>query len=110
MPAYSFAPAELDELGRQLEEHLSKGFIRPSVYSWAASILFTKKKDETLRLCIDYRKLNWVTIKNKYLLPRIDDLFDQLRGARCFSRIDLRLGYLQSRVRYSDIQKTVFRT
>ena len=91
-------------------ELLDKGFIRPSTSSWGAPVLFAKKKDETLRLCIDYRQLNRVTIKNRYPLPRIDELFDQLRGARVYSKIDLRTGYHQLRVRDTDIPKIAFRT
>ena len=83
------APLELKELKLQLQELLEKGFIRPSVSPWGAPVLFVKKKDGTLRLCIDYRQLNKLTVKNKYLLPRIDDLFDQLEGASIFSKIDL---------------------
>ncbi len=77
----------------KLQELLDKGFIRPSVSSWGAPVLFVKKKDGTLRLCIDYKQLNKVTIKNRYPLPRIDNLFDQLKGAAMFSKIDLRSGY-----------------
>ena len=87
------APAELKELKEQLEELLRKGFVRPSISPWGAPILFVKKKDGTMRLCVDYRELNKITIKNKYPLPRIDDLFDQLSGATIFSKIDLRYGY-----------------
>ena len=86
---YIMAPLELKELKLQLQELLEKGFIRPSVSPWGAPVLFVKKKDGTLRLCIDYRQLNKLTVKNKYLLPRIDDLFDQLKGASIFSKIDL---------------------
>ncbi|KAL5837054.1 hypothetical protein ACOSQ3_014223 [Xanthoceras sorbifolium] len=93
---YKMAPAELKELKIQLHELLDKGFIRPSVSSWGALVLFVKKKDGSLRLCIDYRQLNKLTVKNKYPLPRIDDLFDQLRGACVFSKIDLRSGYIIS--------------
>ena len=107
---YRMAPAELQELKVQLEELLQLGFIRPSVSPWGASAVFAKKKDGSLRLCIDYRKLNRVTIKNKYPLPRIDDLFDQLRGSLFFSKIDLRSGYHQLRIREEDIPKTAFRT
>ena len=89
---------------------MDKGFIKPSTSPWGASVLFAKKKDKTLRLCIDYRQLNRVTIKNQYPLPRIDYLFDQLRGARVYSKIDLRTGYHQLRVRDTDIPKTAFRT
>ena len=90
---YRMAPAELQELKIQLKEMLDKGFIRPSVSPWGAPVLFVKKKDDSLRLCIDYRLLNQVTIKNKYPLPRIDDLFDQLKTVGVFSKIDLRSGY-----------------
>ena len=84
------APAELRELKIQLQELVHKGFIQPSISPWGAPVLFVRKKDGTLRLCIDYRQLNRVTIKNRYPLPQIDDLFDQLRGACVFSKIDLR--------------------
>ncbi|EOY03326.1 DNA/RNA polymerases superfamily protein [Theobroma cacao] len=110
IPPYRMAPAELKELKDQLEDLLDKGFIRPSVSPWGAPVLFVKKKDGSLRLCIDYRQLNKVTVKNKYPLPRIDDLFDQLQGAQCFSKIDLRSGYHQLRIRNEDIPKTAFRT
>ena len=89
---------------------LDKGFIRPRTSPWGTPILFAKKKDKTLRLCIDYRQLNRVTINNQYLLPRIDDLFDQLKGARVYSKIDLLTGYHRLRVREIDIPKTAFRT
>jgi hypothetical protein len=97
------AHIELAELKIQLQELLDKEFIRPSNSPWKAPVLFVKKKDGTFRLCIDYRQLNKVTVKNKYLLPWIDDLFDQLKGARVFSKIDLRLGYHQLRIREHDI-------
>ncbi|KAA0045460.1 ty3-gypsy retrotransposon protein [Cucumis melo var. makuwa] len=100
--------AELKELKVQLQELLDKGFIRPSVSPWEAPVLFVKKKDGSMRLCIDYRELNKVTVKNHYPLPRIDDLFDQLQGATVFSKIDLRSGYHQLRIRDSDIPKIVF--
>ncbi|KAA0051719.1 pol protein [Cucumis melo var. makuwa] len=106
---YRMAPAELKELKVQLQELLDKGFIRPSVSPWGAPVLFVKKKDGSMRLCIDYRELNKVTVKNCYPLPRIDDLFDQLQGATVFSKIDLRSGYHQLRFRDSDIPKTAFR-
>ncbi|XP_059639069.1 uncharacterized protein LOC132281375 [Cornus florida] len=99
MVPYCMAPAELEELKKQLDDLRLKGFIRPSVSPWGAPVLFAKKNNGSMRLCIDYRKLNHATIKNKYPLPRIDDLFDQLRGAICFSKIDLRSGYYQLRVR-----------
>ena len=98
------------ELEAQLEELLSKGFIRPSISPWGAPVLFVKKKDGSLRLCIDYRKLNKVTIRNQYPLPRIDELFDQLQGSRVYSKIDLKSGYHQLRVQESDGPKTAFRT
>ncbi|KAL6228352.1 hypothetical protein ACLB2K_002302 [Fragaria x ananassa] len=104
------APAELKELKTQLQELVDKGFIRPSMSPWGALVLFVKKKDDTMRLCIDCRKLNQVTVKNKYPLPRIDDLFDQLRGASVFSKIDLRSSYHQLQIRESDIAKTAFRS
>jgi hypothetical protein len=107
---YRMGTPELKELQMQLEELLKKGYIRPSVSPWGAPVLFVKKKDGTLRLCIDFRQLNKVTIKNKYPLPRIDDLFDQLKGARIFSKIDLRSGYHQVRIKEEDINKTTFRT
>ena len=86
------------------------GFIRPSTSPWGAPVLFANNKDMILRLCIEYRQLNKVTIKNRYPLPRIDDLFDQLRGARVYYKIDLRTGYHQLRVKEADIPKTEFRT
>ena len=107
---YRMAPAELQELKIQSKELLEKGFIRPSVSPWGAPVLFVKKKDGTLRLCIDYRLLNQVTIKNKYPLPRIDDLFDQLKSAGVFSKIDLRSGYHQLRIKDEDVMKSAFRT
>ena len=107
---YRMAPAELKELKQQLQELLDKKFIRPSYSPWGAPVLFVKKKDGSMRMCIDYRELNKVMIKNKYPLSRIDDLFDQLKGAVVFSKIDLRSGYYQLKVRESDIPKTTFRT
>jgi len=109
-PPYRMAPAELGELKIQLQELLDKGFIRPSNSPWGAPILFVKKKDKALRLCIDYRQLNRVIVKNKYSLPRIDDLFNQLKGAKVFSKIDLRSGYYQSRIKEQKVVKTAFRT
>ena len=107
---YRMAPTELRELKTQLQELLEKGYIRPSISPWGAPVLFVKKKDGTLRLCIDYRQLNRVTIKNKYPLLRVDDLFDQLQGARVFSKIDLRSGYHQLRIANANVPKTAFRT
>ncbi|XP_074335508.1 uncharacterized protein LOC141672725 [Apium graveolens] len=107
---YRMAPLELQELKEQLQELLEKGFIRPSVSPWGAHVLFVKKKDGSMRLCIDYRELNRITVKNKYPLPRIDDLFDQLQVAKYFSKIDLRSGYHQLRVKESDIPRTTFMT
>ncbi|XP_047175538.1 uncharacterized protein LOC124842957 [Vigna umbellata] len=107
---YRMAPAELVELKKQIEELMDKKFIRPSASPWGAPVLLVKKKDGSSRLCIDYRQLNKLTIKNKYPLPRIDDLLDQLHGACVFSKIDLRSGYHQIRVKEEDIQKTAFRS
>ncbi|GKB15101.1 reverse transcriptase domain-containing protein [Tanacetum coccineum] len=107
---YRLAPAEMKELAEQLKELSDKGFIRPSSSSWGAPDLFVKKKDGSFRMCIDYRKLNKLTVKNHNPLPRIDDLFDQLQGSSIYSKIDLRLGYHQLRVREEDIPKTAFRT
>ncbi|KAL0556808.1 hypothetical protein IC582_005325 [Cucumis melo] len=107
---YRMAPTELKELMVQLQELLDKGFIRPSVSPWGAPVLFVKKKDGSMRLCIDYRELNKVTVKNRYPLPRIDDLFDQLQGATVFSKIDLRLGYHQLRIKDGDVPKIAFRS
>ncbi|KAL8133741.1 hypothetical protein AgCh_008979 [Apium graveolens] len=107
---YRMAPMEMKELAKQLQELLDKGVIRPSISPWGAPVLFVKKKDGSMRLCIDYRELNKLTIKNKYPLPRIDDLFDQLKGACYFSKIDLRSGYHQLKIKPEDIPKTAFRT
>ncbi|KAJ0494330.1 putative nucleotidyltransferase, Ribonuclease H [Helianthus annuus] len=107
---YRMAPLELKELKEQLQELLNLGFIRPSVSPWGAPVLFVKKKDGTMRLCIDYRELNKITIRNRYPLPRIDDLFDQLQGAKLFSKIDLRSGYHQLKIKDTDVPKTAFRT
>ncbi|GJR53976.1 putative reverse transcriptase domain-containing protein [Tanacetum coccineum] len=107
---YRLAPSEMLELSNQLKELQEKGFIRPSHSPWGAPVLFVKKKDGAMRMCINYRELNKLTIKNRYPLPRIDDLFDQLQGMCCFSKIDLRSGYHQLRVREEDIPKTAFRT
>ena len=107
---YMMAPVEMKELATQLQDLLEKGVIRPSVSPWGAPVLFVNKKDGSMRLCIDYRELNKLTIKNKYPLPRIDDLFDQLKGVVCFSKIDLRSGYHQLKIKPEDIPKTAFRT
>jgi len=93
-----------------LEELLEKQFIRPSVSPWGAPVLLVKKKDGSMRLCVDYRQLNKVTINNRYPLPRIDDFMDQLVGAEVFSKIDLRSGYHQIRVKAEDVSKIAFRT
>jgi hypothetical protein len=100
----------LAELKTQLQELLDKGFIRPSSSPWGCPALFVKKKDGSLRLCVDYHPLNAVTIKNKYPLPHIDVLFDQLAGAKVFSKIDLRSGYHQIKIRPCGIPKTAFST
>ncbi|XP_049374045.1 uncharacterized protein LOC125839117 [Solanum verrucosum] len=110
IPPYRMASAELRELKKQLKDLLENGFLRPSMSPWGAPVLFVRKKDGSLRMSIDYRQLNKVTIKNNYPLPRIADLFDQLQAARCFSKIDLRSGYHQVRVKDEDIPKTAFRT
>ncbi|GJR87691.1 putative reverse transcriptase domain-containing protein, partial [Tanacetum coccineum] len=107
---YRLAPSEMKELSDQLKELSDKGFIRPSSSPWGAPVLFVKKKDGSFRMCIDYRELNKLTVKNRYPLPRIDDLFDQLQGSSIYSKIDLRSGYHQLRVREEDIPKTAFRT
>ncbi|GJY58776.1 reverse transcriptase domain-containing protein [Tanacetum coccineum] len=107
---YRLAPSEMQELSSQLQELQDKGFIRPSHSPWGAPVLFVKKNNGSFRMCIDYRELNKLTVKNRYPLPRIDDLFDQLQGARYFSKIDLRSGYHQLRVHEEDISKTAFRT
>jgi hypothetical protein len=108
--AYRVSRQELVELKTQIDELLEKGYIRPSTSSWATPVVFVEKKDRTNRMCIDYRSLNEVTVKNKYPLLRIEDLFDQLRGASVFSKIDLRSGYHQLRIRPSNILKTTFIT
>ena len=107
---YRMASLELKELKVQMEELMSKGFVKPSTSPWGASVLFVKKRDESLRLCIDYRELNKVTIRNQYPLPRIDDIFYQLQGARVFSKIDPRSGYHQLKIRSEDVPKTAFKT
>ncbi|KAL8121369.1 hypothetical protein AgCh_018198 [Apium graveolens] len=107
---YRMAPVEMKELATQLQDLLDKGVIRSSISPWGAPVLFVKKKDGSMRLFIDYRELNKLAIKNKYPLPRIDDLFDQLRGAVWFYKIDLRSGYHQLKIKPEDISKTAFRT
>jgi hypothetical protein len=107
---YRMGVDELEELKKQIKELQDKGFIRPSSSPWGALVIFVDKKDGGQRMCVDYRSLNEVTIKNKYPLPRIDDLFDQLRGACVFSKIDLRSGYHQLKIHASDILKTAFTT
>jgi len=110
MAPYRMALVELVELKKQIEELMEKQFIRPSTSPWGAPVLLVKKKDVSSRLCVDYRQLNKMTIKNKYPLPRIDDLMDQLHGSLVFSKIDLRSGYHQILVKADDVQKTVFRS
>jgi hypothetical protein len=107
---YRMPVNELVELKKKIAELQSKGFIRPSSSPWGAPVLFVEKKDGTQRMCVDYRSLNEVTIKNRYPLPRIEDLFDQMKEASVFSKIDLRSGYHQLKIRESDIPKTAFRT
>nr|GEV17784.1 putative reverse transcriptase domain-containing protein [Tanacetum cinerariifolium] len=107
---YRLAPSEMQKLSDQLQELADRGFIQPSTSPWGAPILFVKKKDGSFRMCIDYRELNKLTVKKRYPLPRIDDLFDQLQGSSVYSKIDLRSGYHQLRVRDEDISKTAFRT
>lgn len=109
-PTYRMGPAELDELKKQLEQLTESGFIQPSKSPFGAPILFVKKKDGTMRMCVDYRALNSITVKNSYPLPRIDELFDRLQGAKVFSKIDLRSGYHQIRIAPEDVPKTAFRT
>ncbi|GJW92073.1 putative reverse transcriptase domain-containing protein [Tanacetum coccineum] len=107
---YRLAPSEMQELSNQLQELAGRGFIRPNTSPWGAPVLFVKKKDRSFRMCIDYGELNKLTIKNRYPLPRIDDLFDQLQGSSVYLKIDLRSSYHQLRVRDEDIPKTAFRT
>ncbi|GJW59432.1 retrovirus-related pol polyprotein from transposon 17.6 [Tanacetum coccineum] len=107
---YRLAPSEMKELSKKLQELFDKGFIRPSSSPWGAPVLFVKKKDGSFRMCNDYRELNKLTVKNRYPLPRIDNLFDQLQGSSIYSKIDLRSGYHQLRVREQDIPKTAFQT
>ncbi|GJR67206.1 putative reverse transcriptase domain-containing protein [Tanacetum coccineum] len=107
---YRLAPSEIKELAEQLQELSDKGFIRPNSSPWGAPVLFVKKKGGSFHMCIDYRELNKLTVKNRYPLPRINDLFDQLQGSSVYSKIDLRSGYHQLRVHEKDIPNTAFRT
>ncbi|GKA05982.1 putative reverse transcriptase domain-containing protein [Tanacetum coccineum] len=107
---YRLASSEMKELSDQLQEIFDKGFIRPSSSHWGAPVLFVNKKDGSFRMCIDYRELNKLTVKNRYPLPSIDDLFDQLQGSSVYSKIDLRSSYHQLRVQEEEIPKTAFRT
>ena len=108
--AYRMPPKELVELKIQLQELLDKGYVRPSSSPWGCPAIFVRKKDQTLRLCVDCRPLNEITMKNKYPLPCIDLLFDQLAGAKVFSKIDIRSGYHQIKIHPEDILKTAFTT
>ncbi|GKD39238.1 putative reverse transcriptase domain-containing protein [Tanacetum coccineum] len=107
---YRLFPSEIQELSNQLQELADRGFIRLSTSPWEAPVLFVKKKDGSFRMCINYRELNKLTVKNRYPLPRFNDLFDQLQGLSVYSKIDLRSGYQQLRVRDEDIPKIAFRT
>jgi hypothetical protein len=107
---YRMAAPELAELKKQLGELQRGGFIRPRSSQWGAPVLFVENKDKSMRMCVDYHSLNEVTIKNKYPIPRIDDLFDQLKGSKYFLKVDLRSGYHQLKIRKSDIPKTAFVT
>ncbi|GKA34683.1 putative reverse transcriptase domain-containing protein, partial [Tanacetum coccineum] len=107
---YRLAPSEMKELSDQLQELSEKGFIKPNSSPWGAPVLFVKKKDGSFRMCIDYRELNKLTVKNRYPLPRIDDLFDQLQGSSVYSKINLRSGYHQLKVHKEYISKTAFKT
>ncbi|GKD49933.1 putative reverse transcriptase domain-containing protein, partial [Tanacetum coccineum] len=107
---YRLAPSEMQELTNQLQELADRGFIQPSTSPWGDPVLFVKKKDRSFRMRIDYRELNKLTVNNRYPLPRINDLFDQLQRSSVYSKIDLRLGYHQLRVRDEDIPKTAFKT
>lgn len=106
--SYRLTPLEMEEPRNQLLELMDRGFVRPSSSPWGAPILFVKKKDDTMCICIDYRELNKITVKNHYMLPCIYDLFDQLQGALFFSKVDLRSGYHQLKVKESDILKPLF--
>jgi hypothetical protein len=110
LPIYRLSQPELAELRKHVADLLLKGYIEPSTSPYGAPVLFVRKKDGSLRLCIDYRALSKVTIKNNYPLPRIDDLLDRLNGSTCFSSIDLKSGYYQIPIYEDDIPKTAFRT
>ena len=107
---YRMSPLELDELRKQLTDLQERGFIQPSQSPYGSPILFVRKKDGSLRFCVDYRALNKMTVKNRYALPRTEELFDRLQGAKIFSKIDLESGYWQVRIAEADITKTAFRT
>jgi hypothetical protein len=107
---YRMTTTEICELQMQLKELLDLGLIMPNLSPWGALVIFLKKKDGSLRLCIDYRDLIHATVKNRYLMPRIDDFFDQMKGAVVFANIDLQLGYHRLRIKEGDIPKTTFRT
>ena len=109
-PTYRLSYVEMDELKKQLTDLSEKGFIKPSTSPFGAPVLFVHKKEGTLRLCVDYRALNKITIKNRYPLPRIEELMDRLAGAKYFSKIDLHSGYHQIRIKKEDVHKTAFRT
>ena len=109
-PMYRLSPTEFEEMQKQVKEYLAKGWIEPSTSPYGSPILFVSKKDGGLRMCIDFRALNKITIKNRYPIPRIEDLFDQLQGARYFTSLDLAQGYHQIRIPEEDVPKTAFRT
>ena len=109
-PPYRLGQAQHLEVEKQLQDYVDKGFIKPSNSPWASPILLVKKKDGSMRLCVDYRALNNLTIKNKFPIPRMEDLFDQLEGAKYFTKIDLRSGYHQVRIKAEDVSKIAFRT
>jgi hypothetical protein len=108
--AHTGSPAELAEVKAQITEALAKGWIRPSTWPYGAPVLFVAKKDGSLRMCVDYRALNAITVRNRYPLPRIEDLFDRLAGASVFTSIDLQSGYHQIRIAPEDVPKTAFTT
>src|SRR6185369_1716846 len=109
-PIYRLSYKETAELKRQLENLLAKGYIKPSIFPYGAPVLFVQKKEDTLRLCVNYRALNKITVKNRYPLPRIDELLDKLVDAKYFTKIDLCSGYYQIRIKREDTLKTAFRT